>query len=192
MRTNDVDRLETLLRRAATSLLKTEEQLNAERAARSEPVAIVSMACRFPGGVSTPEQLWDVLAAGRDLVEPVPPERWDADALYDPDPDAKGKSYGREGGFIREIDRFDAEFFEIAPREARSMDPQQRLLLETAWEALERAGVVPETLKESDTGVYVGLFDSGYLKGAGLEQMDGYSATGVVGSVASGRVAYTL
>ncbi|HEX6239818.1 MAG TPA: polyketide synthase, partial [Polyangiales bacterium] len=192
MRTPDVDRLETLLRRAATSLLKTEEQLNAERAERSEPIAIVSMACRLPGGVSTPEQLWRVLAEGRDLVEPVPAERWDADALYDPDPDARGKSYGREGGFIRDIDRFDAEFFEISPREARAMDPQQRLLLETAWEALERAGVVPETLKETEAGVYIGMCDSGYLKQASLEQMDGYVGTGSVASVASGRLAYTL
>ncbi|HEX6245908.1 MAG TPA: SDR family NAD(P)-dependent oxidoreductase, partial [Polyangiales bacterium] len=168
----------------------------AERASSAtsgdEPIAIVSMACRFPGGISTPEALWDALREGRDLVSKVPVERWDADAIYDPDPDVPGKSYAREGGFVDNIDRFDAAFFEITPREARSMDPQQRLLLETAWEALERAGIVPASLSGSATGVYVGMYDTGYLEGARLEQMDGYLGTGSFSSVASGRIAYTL
>ena len=160
--------------------------------AADEPIAILSMACRFPGGLNTPEALWEALAEGRDLVEDFPAERWDVGALYDPDPDAVGKSYARQGGFVRDIDQFDAAFFEITPLEAQSMDPQQRLLLETSWEALERAGIVPGSLHESSTGVYVGLYDSGYLEGSSLEQMDGYSATGSFTSVAAGRLAYTL
>ncbi|HTU57068.1 MAG TPA: type I polyketide synthase, partial [Polyangiales bacterium] len=160
--------------------------------AGDEAIAIVSMACRFPAGIDSPEALWNVLAEGRDLVEDIPAERWDISALFDADPDAPGKTYARQGGFVRDVDKFDAAFFEIAPREARAMDPQQRLLLETAWEALERAGVVPASLNESLTGVYIGMFESGYFEGTSLDQMDGYSATGSTCSVASGRLAYTL
>ncbi|HEY2735057.1 MAG TPA: beta-ketoacyl synthase N-terminal-like domain-containing protein, partial [Polyangiales bacterium] len=156
------------------------------------PIAIVSMACRFPGDIDSPEALWRALAEGRDLVERFPEGRWDVDSLYDPDPDAAGKCYTREGALLREIDRFDAPFFDVSPREARSLDPQQRLLLEVSWEALERAGFIPAKLNESVTGVYVGMFDSGYLEGASLEQLDGYVGTGSIASAASGRIAYTL
>ncbi|MGW7823914.1 SDR family NAD(P)-dependent oxidoreductase [Streptomyces puniciscabiei] len=157
-----------------------------------EPVAIVSMACRLPGGVTDPDGLWRLLEEGRDAVGPFPADRWDVEALYDPDPEAPGKTYAREGGFLEDLDLFDAAFFGITPKEAAAMDPQQRLLLETAWESLERAGSVPGDLAGSATGVYIGLFDSGYLAEARLDQMDGYFGTGSAPSVASGRLAYAL
>ncbi|SES04630.1 HAD-superfamily phosphatase, subfamily IIIC/FkbH-like domain-containing protein [Streptomyces sp. yr375] len=157
-----------------------------------EPVAVVSMACRLPGGVSDPDGLWRLVAEGRDAVGPFPAERWDVDTLYDPDPDALGKSYGQEGGFLDGIESFDAAFFGITPKEAAAMDPQQRLLLETAWEALERAGIVPADLAGSTTGVYIGMFGSEYLAGSRLDQFNGYVGTGSALSVASGRLAYSL
>ncbi|SDZ25801.1 rifamycin polyketide synthase modules 4, 5 and 6 [Amycolatopsis xylanica] len=157
-----------------------------------EPIAVVSMACRLPGGVSDPEGLWRLVAEGRDAVGPFPAERWDVEGLYDPDPDAPGKSYARHGGFLDDIESFDASFFGITPKEAEAMDPQQRLLLETTWEALERADIVPASLAGSGTGVYVGMMASDYLVGSRLDQMDGYVGTGSALSVASGRLAYAL
>ncbi|MEU4088019.1 type I polyketide synthase, partial [Streptomyces aureus] len=161
-------------------------------ARRGDDIAIISMACRFPGGAEDPESLWRLLDAAEDAVGPVPAGRWDTQGLYDPDPDATGKAYTLRGGFLNGIDRFDAAFFGISPREAAAMDPQQRLLLQTAWETIERAGIVPETLNGSLTGVYVGLYDSGYLASAPLDRLDGHVGTGSASSVASGRIAYTL
>ncbi|MEV6021111.1 SDR family NAD(P)-dependent oxidoreductase [Streptomyces sp. NPDC051997] len=157
-----------------------------------EPLALVAMACRLPGGVSDPEGLWNLVAEGRDAVGPFPADRWDVDALHDPDPEALGKSYAKEGGFLDDLESFDAGFFGITPKEADAMDPQQRLLLETAWEALERAGIVPAELAGTATGVYVGMFGSDYLAGSRLDDLDGYVGTGSAPSVASGRLAYTL
>jgi polyene macrolide polyketide synthase len=160
-----------------------------------EPIAIVSMSCRFAGGASSPEEFWQVLVDGRDVISACPDDRgWNFEALYDPDPEVKGKSYVREGGFVRDFARFDPAFFGISPREALAMDPQQRLLLETSWEAIERARIDPGSLQCSPTGVFVG---SSYNEWASLlararGDLLGYLITGASASVASGRIAYTL
>ncbi|WP_067460395.1 type I polyketide synthase [Actinomadura macra] len=159
---------------------------------RDEPVAVVSMACRLPGGIDDPERLWELLSEGRDAVGAFPPDRWNLESVYDPDPRALGKTYAREGGFVADIDAFDPHFFGITAREAAAMDPQQRLLLETAWEALERAGTVPARLAGSETGVYLGMLGSDYLSGLSLDQFNGQVGTGSALSVASGRVSFIL
>ncbi|RBM18046.1 type I polyketide synthase, partial [Streptomyces sp. PT12] len=163
--------------------------------ADDEPIAVVGMGCRFPGGVSTPDELWRLVADERDAVGAFPDNRgWDVEGLYDPDPDAPGKSYAREGGFLYDADRFDPEFFGISPREALALDPQQRLILETAWESLESTGIDPTTLHATSTGVFTGVVTQEYvsLTHRGSERVEGYLLTGTTASVASGRVAYTL
>ncbi|MGW1985514.1 SDR family NAD(P)-dependent oxidoreductase [Streptomyces collinus] len=177
---------------ASTTRQAPAAPVSASGPAADEPIAVVAMACRLPGGITDPDGLWRLVAEGRDAVGPFPAGRWDVESLYDPDPDALGKSYAREGGFLDDIESFDAGFFGITPREAAAMDPQQRLLLETSWEALERAGIVPAALAGSTTGVYVGMFGSDYLAGSRLDQLDGYVGTGSALSVASGRLAYAL
>jgi acyl transferase domain-containing protein/acyl carrier protein/protein-L-isoaspartate O-methyltransferase len=162
----------------------------------SEPIAIVGMSCRLPGGANSPEEYWRLLKEGRDGVSEVPRDRWDIEAYYDPDPDAPGKMYTRCGGFLKfPVDRFDPEFFGISAREARSMDPQQRLLLEVAWEALENGGYAPGNLVGSNTGVFIGISTTDYanrsLKTDCID-LDAYGGTGTSHSVATGRISYVL
>ena len=168
------------------------------RRADDEPIAIVGMACRLPGEVSTPEEFWELLEAGVDGIVEVPGDRWDAAAIYDPDPEARGKSISSRGGFVSPIDLFDAPFFGISPREARAMDPLQRLMLETTWEAFERAGYTMEDLRGSQTGAFVGVGKSagyreyGITTGGSIADLDGYVGPGSAGATASGRLSHVF
>lgn len=172
----------------------TEQFDKASRLAGAEPIAVIGLGCRLPGGISGPEQYWEFLDAGRDGVTVVPPERWDADAYYDTDPMAPGKMPTKWGAFISDVTGFDADFFGISPREAVAMDPQQRVALEVAWEALENAGLAPDKLGETRTAVMLGVYYNEYqsIAGTNPNTIDAYSATGNAHSVTVGRIAYLL
>ena len=164
-------------------------------AAQDDPIVVVGVGCRYPGGVESPEGLWSLVSNGVDAVSGFPTDRgWDLEELFDPDPAAVGHSYTREGGFLDDVAGFDAQFFGVSPREALAVDPQQRVLLEVAWEALERAGIDPLSLRGSDTGVFAGIMYSDYASRLQVipEEFEGYIGTGSAGSVASGRIAYVL
>ncbi|MFI2215231.1 beta-ketoacyl synthase N-terminal-like domain-containing protein, partial [Streptomyces sp. NPDC020141] len=208
---SEEDKFRSYLKRATTELREARQQLREAEDRQHEPIAIVGMGCRFPGGVRSPEDLWNLVTEGRDVIGPFPTNRgWDLDTLFPSESvtgtttptggtgDGIAQGHGRPGtsstrygGFLHDADQFDPAFFNISPREARAIDPQQRLLLETAWEALEHAGINPHHLAGTQTGVFTGISPNHY--GAhGDTDLEGHLLTGTTPSVASGRIAYTL
>jgi acyl transferase domain-containing protein/acyl carrier protein len=191
-----LDRIDKLSpQRLKLLALELHEQVEAAAARTREPIAVIGMGCRFPGGADDPARFWSLLSEGRDAIREVPRDRWEIDGYFDPDPDAPGRMSVRSGGFLDRVDGFDAGFFGITPREALTMDPQQRMLLEVTWEALEHAGLAADRLAGSQTGVFVGICNSDYfhrLLHRGDEAIDAYLASGSAHSVAAGRIAYVL
>lgn len=186
----------TPLKQAFLKIEELEARLAERGSLPHEPIAIVGIGCRFPGGADGPDAFWRLLRDGVHATREVPPDRWDVDRFYDADPSAPGKTYSRRGGFLDVVDQFDAPLFKISPREAAVMDPQQRLLLEVAWEAFEHAGVPPRSLESSRTGVFVALSTNDYwnlqLRQSDLSQIGAYHGSGIAYSVASGRLSYVF
>ena len=183
-----------LIGNALLKIESLESQLKTIENQKKEPIAIVGMSCRLPGGANSPEAFWEILSQGVDTIIQVPQDRWNINEYYNPNPDAPGKILSRYGGFIsQQIDSFDAEFFGIAPRETESLDPQQRLLLEVSWEAIERANIHPDNLLDSQTGVFIGICTSDYLQQmASFATPEAYWGTGNALSAAAGRLSYLL
>ncbi|KFE69303.1 type I polyketide synthase [Hyalangium minutum] len=192
---NAAEARKALLRQALSKIDELQTKLTQAEQFRDAPIAVVGIGCRFPGA-NEPERYWRNLAEGLDLVTEVPPDRWDNEQWFDPDPDAPGKTYSRHGGFLGKVDGFDAAFFGIAPRDAVHMDPQHRLLLECAWEALERAGLPADRLSGTKTGVFVGISSSDYgmliHEREPMESLDAYFLTGLAPNFAAGRTSYVL
>ncbi|MEU0927086.1 type I polyketide synthase [Streptomyces solisilvae] len=187
-------KLRDYLNRVTTDLHRTRQRLREVEAKQREPIAIVAMSCRFPGGVSSPEELWRMVADGADGLSPFPKDRGWHEEVYNPDPDSQGTSYVNEGGFLHDAAQFDPVFFGISPREALAMDPQQRLLLEVSWEALERAGIDPLSVKGTTGGVFMGAAFQGYGAAGPIEaeEVEGHLMTGQTPAVTSGRISYVL
>ncbi|MGD1930337.1 MAG: SDR family NAD(P)-dependent oxidoreductase [Leptolyngbyaceae cyanobacterium] len=185
-----------LLREATLQLRSLRSELDTVRQQQTEPIAIVGMACRFPGGANSPAAYWELLRQGVDAITEIPQQRWDVAAHYDPDAEAPGKMYTRSGGFIDRVDQFDPQFFGISPREAHSLDPQQRLLLEVSYTALENAGQPPFDLRGTRTGVFVGVSFDDYaqlsVRSGDLTRIDAHSSLGNTRSIVAGRLAYTF
>ncbi|KAA6211331.1 type I polyketide synthase [Streptomyces filamentosus] len=189
------EKLLDYLKRATADLREARRRLRDAERRENEPVAIVGMSCRFPGDVGSPDDLWTMVSRGRDGITGFPEDRgWDTEGLYDPEPGTPGRTYSRSGGFLHDAADFDAEFFSMGPREALATDPQQRLLLEASWEAIERAGIDPSSLKGSQTGVFAGVMYHDYASRLPVipDELQGYIGNGNTGSVVSGRVAYAL
>jgi acyl transferase domain-containing protein/acyl carrier protein len=184
------------LKNALVAVQNMRSQLEAQKPAQTEPIAIIGMGCRFPGDANDPESFWNLLQNGVDAVSDIPPERWNMEELYDPNPDLPGKMYVRRLGLLKDVDKFDAQFFGISPDEAINMDPQHRLLLEVSWSALENAGQAPLKLKNSQTGVFVGITSTDYLQlqtqFGDKKNINAYSVNGNCLNTAAGRLSYLL
>src|SRR5690242_1601145 len=186
----------SLLKQAFLAIQDLEVKLEKSQRAWREPIAVIGLGCRFPGGARDSETFWDLLRRGRDAISVVPSDRWDVDAYFDPDPDQPGKMVSRHGGFIDRVDEFDEALFEIAPREAVALDPQQRLALTLAWETLENAGYPPRSLNGTKTGVFLGIasgdFSQLVLQAGRPELLNAHFVLGISRSVAAGRISYVL